>query len=244
MQGLSKRISFLERFPTNILLVILFSILLIFVGALTSILLFTYTATINLSQENNKMIGINKELNNIIINNTREIPLQNREMLKDLSRIVNFLGDNFNQSFIEGIYEDRARTNQTLNAILKSQELMERHANATTDIFGSASHTTPPQIRNALYAVAATTNSSPTREAFTIQLDKLLADLNQSTSVINNLQDQVKNLTRQVPNASTTVEQEFGTSFPFAENRIQRTDIPENESLTKEPEGGRIAGLP
>lgn len=235
----------INRIPTNVLLLILFSILLIFVGALTSIVLFTYTNTINLSNENNEQIRINKELNNVIINNTREVPLQNKAMLEDLTTIVEFLGANFNQSFIDGIYEERAQTNKTLATILDMQHHLDEHVNATTDVMGTASHTTTPFLRNALYAVAAG-NPVPniTQESFTNQLESLLSDLNQSTVIIQNLQEQVENLSTQVPlNDSEQVMQRFGSAFPFAENRIERADLPENESLTKEPEGGTIAGL-
>lgn len=244
MQGVSKSIFNINRISTNVLILIIFSILLVFVGALTSILLFTYTATINLVQTNQEEILVNKELNHQIIENTREIPLQNKEMLTDLSRIVNFLGANFNQTFIDGIYEERRTMNQTLKELLDNQALLIEHINATTDIFGTASHETTPGLRNALYAIAASSPTSPTHKSFTDELDTLLQDLNRSGTVIKNLQEQVKNLSIQVPNASDTVQQEFGTAFPFAENRVHQTETPENESMLKEPEGGRIAGLP
>lgn len=243
MQGISKNIFNINRIPTNVLLLVIFSVLLVFIGALTSILLFTYTNSQRLLESNQEYILLNKKLNDQIINNTREIPLQNRAMLEDLTTIVSFLGANFNQTFIDGIYLERAQTNRTLQGILESQKLLEQHINATTDILGTSSHSTTPSLRNALYAIAAV-NSSPTREAFTTQLQELLNDLNQSTSVIQSLQQQVKNLSMQVPNASETVQQEFRSAFPFAENRIERAETPENESMLKEPEGGRIAGLP
>lgn len=242
-QDLNRRLPNIDKTPANVLLLILFSILLIFMGALTSIVLFTYQNTINIVENNQRQILINKDLNNVIINNTREIPLQNRAMLRDLTAIVTFLGANFNQSFIQGIYEDRARTNQTLIEILENQKLLAEHVNATTDILGTASHTTTPGLRNALYYIAAS-NPTVSKESFTNQLNELLADLNKSSTVILNLQEQVKNLSQMVPpNASEEVKEQFGSTFPFAENRVEQADIPENESLTKEPEGGRIAGI-
>lgn len=98
-------------------------------------------------------------------------------------------------------------------------------------------------MRNALYAVAATNSLPPvTHDSFTNQLNTLLDDLNQSSTEIQNLQEQVRNLSSLVPN-DTQVEQEVQSAFPFAENRIERADIPKNESMTIEPEGGTIAGL-
>ena len=105
-ESLTKRLSTIERIPTNVLLLVLFTILIIFVGALTSILLFTYTATIHVSQDNQRNILLNKELNNIIINNTREVPLQNQVMLRDIQAALNQSAVN-----TEGI-------NNTLNAIV------------------------------------------------------------------------------------------------------------------------------
>lgn len=87
-------------------------------GASISILLFTYTNTLRIVEDNQRQIFVSKELNKEIINNTREIPLQNRVMLTDLTRIVNFLGDNFNQSFIDGIYQERVLINETLAHLL------------------------------------------------------------------------------------------------------------------------------
>lgn len=246
-QGLTKSLFNLDRVPANILLLILFTILIIFVGASISIQLFTYTNTIKLVESNQQEILTNKELNNIIINNTREVPLQNKAILEDLSTIVNFLGANFNQSFLEGVYQERITTNQTLQAILQNQKLLAEHVNATTDLFGTASHETTPQLRNALYAVAAS-NPTVTKDSFTNQLDELLQDLNQSTTIIQDLQEQVRNLSTQIPEneSEDIIQQEFGSNsaFPFAQNRVERADTPENESMLKEPEGGTIAGFP
>ena len=106
LESITKGLISIEKISTNVLLLVLFTILIIFVGALTSILLFTYTATIHVSQDNQRNILLNKELNNVIINNTREVPLQNQVMLEDIKTALN-------QSAIntEGI-------NDTLNAIV------------------------------------------------------------------------------------------------------------------------------
>lgn len=241
VQGLNNPFLGINKISINILLLILFSILIIFMGASISILLFTYTNTIKLVESNQNEILINKELNHEIINNTREIPLQNRMMLEDLTTVVNFLGANFNQSFINGIYEERRMMNITLQEIRANQRILAEHVNATTDILGTASHTSSPDLRNALYSIAAS-NPTMTRDSFTTQLDSLLSDLNQSTTIIQNLQEQVKNLSSQVPN-DTEQTQQAESIFPFAQNRIERADIPENESLLKEPENGTLASI-
>jgi amino acid transporter len=80
------KLAFLSNnIPTNTLLVLLFSILIIFLGALTSIVLFTYQNSIQLVESNRDIIEENVRLNLIGINETREIPLQNLELLQNIN---------------------------------------------------------------------------------------------------------------------------------------------------------------
>lgn len=133
MHDLNNRFfSTFDRVPVNTMLLILFSILLIFIGASISILLFTYNATINLVESNQEQILVNKDLNRIIINNTREVPLQNKEILTDIDKVIHFLGDNFNQTFIRGIYENRAEVQEALDTVIENQRLIVKHINQTS----------------------------------------------------------------------------------------------------------------
>lgn len=180
-------------------------------------LLFTYTTSIQILEQNRQTVEANNMLNRILVNQTREIPLQNQELLHGI--------------------------NNTLDELNSNQELLSQHINQTADAFRLSNHEISPDMRNALYAVAATNSLPPvTHDSFTNQLNTLLDDLNQSSTEIQNLQEQVRNLSSLVPN-DTQVEQEVQSAFPFAENRIERADIPKNESMTIEPEGGTIAGL-
>ena len=240
-------LGYLNRFCTNALLLILFSILIIFLGALTSMLLFTYQNTLKIVEQNNQVATDNNQiaLQNQVINQetlnlTREVPLQNRKILEDVQGIVVFLGSNFNKSFIEGIYQDRLTTNKTLQSILENQRLLASHVNATTDLFGTASHFTPPGLRNALYSAAATseTNNTPSMNT---ELESLLSTLNQSQNTIMQLREQVQNLSQQAALQQQN-NTSFETTFPFAQNRIERAQAP-NDTYTELKEG-TIAGLP
>jgi amino acid transporter len=86
------KLAFLSNnIPTNILLVLVFSILVIFLGALTSIVLFTYQNSLKILEVNNDIVEENNRLNYIQINQTREIPLQNLKLLQNINETQNGL---------------------------------------------------------------------------------------------------------------------------------------------------------
>jgi hypothetical protein len=119
---MSERINIFGRISGNFLLLILFTILIIFMGALTSILLFTYNATTHIIQDNQRNIFINKQLNEEIIDNTREIPLQNRMLLENLSSVVNLLGINFGaeSQYLDREYQQYIQANKTFTYLNQS----------------------------------------------------------------------------------------------------------------------------
>lgn len=86
-EGWSRSLLNINKIPTNTLVLIFGTILLIFLGASISILLFTYYNSI-------KIIEQNRDLNKQALAELKEIPLQNLQMLLALNETVSRLQSN------------------------------------------------------------------------------------------------------------------------------------------------------